>query len=770
MSVRETSRQPVLFPPAAAGPRSPAAGIALSVGDDGFGRITFDTPREKVNILSTPTMERLDALLGEVRSNGELRGLVFRSAKPGMFIAGADVDEIEAIHDAAEGEGKARRGQQVFQRIADLAVPTVAAIGGPCLGGGCELALACDFRIASDSPKARIGLPEVRLGILPGFGGTQRLPRLVGLGAALDLILSGKTLDGRRAMRIGLADRVVPAAYLDAQAVRILTEALGRVGSPRRPDGARHDWRRALGLRPRPALLWRLVEASPPGRSLLGALARRRIAGKANPRDYPAPFLALASTVAGRGLGLARGLDNEARLVGELIASPTSKSLIFLFRAETAAKSDPGVSLPVPPVRAIEKAGIIGAGTMGAGIAAACAAAGTLVRLRDVSWEAVGKGIAAASKIVEGQLARRRIDAREAAARRAAISPAVDWTGFRAADLVVEAVVERLDVKREVFSRLEDLVAPEAILASNTSSIPIAEIAQAARRPERFIGMHFFNPVDRMPLVEVITHRRTDKAVTASIVAYAKTLGKTPIVVKDAPGFLVNRVLMPYLGEALLLFEEGAPVQATDAEMRAFGMPMGPFELLDRIGLDVAQHVSCVLLAAFGNRFPAPSALEKLTAEGRTGVKRERVLSVRSGREEARRGPERPDDRGGAGTRARRAAPGPAGGPPDARAGTSRAPDDQRSGDRARRRDRPRPGRRRPRHGHGHRLSAVPRRSASLRGLGRGGQPGRAARDPRREIRPALRALRFAEGSGEGRQNFLSDTIIPSGHREEMRA
>lgn len=623
MSVRESERQLGLFSataPAAAA-RAAEAGLRLLLGDDGLARITLDAPSEKINKLTTLAMERLDALLAEVRANGEVRGLIFQSGKPDMFIAGADISEIEAIRDAAEGEGKARRGQQVFQRIADLAVPTVAAIGGPCLGGGCELSLACDFRIASDSPKVQIGLPEVRLGILPGFGGTQRLPRLVGLQPALDLILSGKTLDGRRAKKVGLVDRVVPAAYLEAQAARILKEALAGAAGNRRPDGGRNDWRGVLRLRPPVSLGARILEATPPGRTVIGVLARRRLAARLAEHDYPAPFLALRSTIEGRGLGLARGLDNEARLVGDLIISPTSKSLIFLFKATTAAKSDPGVPLPVPPTRMIGKAGVIGAGQMGAGIAAACAGAGTLVRLRDVSWEAVGKGIASAARIVEGELKRRKIDAREAEARKAAIAGTTDWSGFHAADLVIEAVIERLEVKREVFARLEDLTTDGAILASNTSSIPIAEIAAGARRPERFIGMHFFNPVDRMPLVEVITHRKTDKAVTASVVAFAKKLGKTPIVVKDAPGFLVNRLLMPYLGEALLHFEEGGSVEGADREIRAFGMPMGPFELLDRIGLDVAQHVAQVLLAAFGSRFPAPTALDTLTQEGRTGVK-----------------------------------------------------------------------------------------------------------------------------------------------------
>jgi 3-hydroxyacyl-CoA dehydrogenase/enoyl-CoA hydratase/3-hydroxybutyryl-CoA epimerase len=615
---RTDLKQPDLFSAAAEG--TAPGGLRLDVRADGIAMLTFDSPGEKVNTLTTTVMESLDGRLSEIRADGTIKGVIFRSGKPGVFIAGADIDEIEGIADPGEGEGKSRRGQQVFQRIADLAVPTVAAIGGACLGGGFELALACDFRIAADSPRTDIGLPEVRLGILPGFGGTQRLPALIGMGAALELILAGKTLDARRARRARLVDRVVPEVLLDEQAARILERAWARIPAVRRTDGHRHPWRGLLGLESGPSFAARVLEATPPGRALIGWAAGRRLARRVSPRDYPAPFQALRAVVAGPRLGLARGLDYEARLLGELITSRTSRNLVFLFRATTAAKSDPGVVGPVPPLRAVRKVGIIGAGRMGAGIAAASARAGVPVRMRDVSWDALARGVAAASAIVARDLSRGRIDPRKAASRRAAISPTAGWSGFRAADLVVEAVVERLDVKREVFARLEDLCSPEAILASNTSSIPIAEISGDARRPERFIGLHFFNPVDRMPLVEVITHRGTDRAVTASAVAFAKSLGKTSIVVRDGPGFLVNRLLMPYLGEALLVFEEGGKVEEVDGAMRGFGMPMGPFELLDTIGLDVAQHVARVLAAAFGERLPAPRTLEALTAAGRTGA------------------------------------------------------------------------------------------------------------------------------------------------------
>lgn len=620
MTIKSPPLQPGLFTPAAEA-RAEEAGASLEVLPSGVARLTLGAASEKVIVLTTAVMERLDTLLAEVRADGAIKGLIIRSALPDMFIAGADIDEIEAIVDPGEGEGKARRGQQVLQRIADLAIPTAAAIDGPCLGGGCELALACDFRIASDGPKVQIGLPEVRLGIIPGFGGTQRLPALIGTGPALDLILSGRMIDARKARRLGLVDRVVPREQLDAEAERMLAAAFGRVSSVRSPDGHRRDWRRTSGKVPARRRWLRAVVESPPALWIAQRTARRRLAGKVDPEQYPAPYRALDAVIMGRRVGIARGLDFEARCLGDLIVSRTSKSLVFLFRATTAAKSDPGIAGAVPPLRAIAKVGVLGAGQMGAGIAGACAAAGTLVRLRDVSWEALAKGIGTVAGGIARDQKRGKIDAREAARRRGAIAGTTDWSGFRAADLVVEAVIERLDVKRDVFARLEDLCSRDAILASNTSSIPIAEIAAMARRPERFVGLHFFNPVDRMPLVEVIATKATDRAVTASAVAFAKRLGKTPIVVRDAPGFLVNRLLMPYLGEALILFEEGARADVVDAQVREFGMPMGPFELLDTIGLDVAQHVARVLSHAFGDRMPPPTALEAITASGKLGKK-----------------------------------------------------------------------------------------------------------------------------------------------------
>ncbi len=748
MSVRAGDQQPDLFSQAGAG-RAEDAGMSLAIGDDAIARIEFDAPGSKVNLLTTAVMERLDALLTEVRANGSVKGLLFRSAKPGTFIAGADIDEIEGITDPGEGEGKARRGQQVFQRIADLAVPTVAAIDGACLGGGLELALACDFRVASDGPKVRIGLPEVKLGILPGFGGTQRLPALIGLSPALDLILSGAALDARRALELGVVDRVVPAVHLDAQAAGILKQAVARVPSLRAPDGGLRDWRAALGLAPRKGAAGRLLGRTRAASWLAGLTARRRLAARVDEGRYPAAFFALRAAVAGARLGLARGLDNEARLLGELIATKTSKNLIFLHKARAEAASDPGVAGPVPPLRAISKAGVVGAGTMGAGIAAALAGAGLPVRMRDLSWERLAQGIGAGAATVERELRRGTIDPRAAAARRAAVSATTDWSGFRPAELVVEAVDERLEAKREVFARLEELCGAGAILASNTSSLTIAEIAATARRPDRIVGLHFFHPVDRTALVEVIATRATDRAVTATAVALVKRLGKTPIVVRDGPGFLVNRVLMPYLGEALLMFEEGARVEELDAELRGFGMPSGPFELLDAIGLDVAAAGRAV--PPRGVRRAGRRAAGARPADGGGAPRakgRERLLPVRPRRRAEGARPRSGKNRRGGPAAPRSAARRPAGGKAHPGPGAPAPPDDQRGGDGARRRRRAIARRRGPRARARRRLPVLPRGTAAVRGFPRDGEHRGAARAAGGAPRQALRAGRSPARAG----------------------
>ncbi|MBI4605521.1 MAG: enoyl-CoA hydratase/isomerase family protein [Planctomycetes bacterium] len=584
---------------------------AWRLEDDGDGilRLVFDLPGEKVNKLTAAALEDLDRVLERLGREAALKALIVWGGKEtsGTFIAGADIGEIRAVTNASEATEKARRGQAVLGRLASLPAVTVAAIHGNCLGGGTELALACDLRIASLSPKTRIGLPEVQLGILPGFGGTQRLPRLVGIQRALPVILQGRALRPDEALKIGLVDAIAYPDLLRAEARQLANRALSGGGKRWRP-----------GRRQRP-LVTRLLEGSGWGRALIRAQARKAIA-KLTGGHYPAPCKALDSSIDGFGRSLEAGLELEADLVGELVASPVSKCLIDLFlSSEEARKGKRGApEAAVPPRLACRhrgRIGVLGAGVMGGGITALCAQKGFRVRMKDIVPEALQTGLRKVHEVLQGQVKRRRMTRREAANVMAAISVATDYSGLEGASVVIEAVVESMDVKKKVLRDVEDAAPLEALLASNTSALSISELQSALARPERVVGLHFFNPVDRMPLVEVVRGRLTSEENLVRAETLARDLGKVPVRVEDGPGFLVNRLLAPYLNEAVRLFEEGYSPVAVDGAARRFGMPMGPFELLDEVGLDVAAKVAHILHEALGDRARPPDLLARLQGE-----------------------------------------------------------------------------------------------------------------------------------------------------------
>ncbi len=580
---------------------APTADVTWRVEDD-VALVTLDRPGSSANVLSTPVMSRLNEVLGELEravSAGEIRGVVIASGKPDIFVAGADVNELAAIADSAAGEEKALRGQAIFERIARFPLPTVAAIHGACVGGGLELALACRFRVATDDPKTRLGLPEVTLGIIPGFGGTQRLPRLIGLEAALDLILTGRLVDARRARRTGLVDDVVARPILLTVAKAY---ARGEATPRARPA--------PLAARARRFVL----ERTRPGREFLVKQAEKRIRARTGGK-YPAPLRALEAVRGGFGLPLAEGLALEARLVGPLLASDICKALTGLFLLqEQAKKQDFG------PAREVRKLGVAGAGIMGAGIAQAAAQAGLDVRLRDVSVQALAAGMKAIAAVLTEGVGRRRITPAEMARQLERISTTTDWRGFRRADLVVEAVVEDLAVKRAVFAEAV-AAAPGALFATNTSSISIDAIADGLPDPTALVGLHFFNPVHRMPLVEVVRGARTRDEAVATAVAVARRLGKTPVVVRDGPGFLVNRLLAPYLAEAVRCLADRFSIEEVDGAMVDFGMPMGPLAVLDEVGLDTAVKVAAVLEAGLGERMAQAPGVARLLEAGRRGRK-----------------------------------------------------------------------------------------------------------------------------------------------------
>jgi len=568
------------------------AALSLELEGDGVAWLVFDNHAARPNILSAEVMGRLDQLLGQVAAGagtGKVRALVIRSGKDGSFIAGADVREIGAIGDAASGAAGARTGQRIFQRLDRLPLPVVAAVDGICLGGGTELILACDYRLASDRPETRIGLPEVKLGIIPGFGGTTRLPRLIGTRSALELILTGKTLDARRAQRAGLIDERVHRAQLYGRARSVALElAEGKRQAPRR-----RPW------------LERLLDDTSPGLRLVLKGARRRV-GKETRGHYPAPLAALDVIADSRGKSLEQALEVEAQALGRLIVTPESKNLVHVFNLLEGAKktAPPGVE-----ARAVSRAAVVGAGVMGGGIAHLLAGRGISVRLKDIRAEALGAGLRHARQLDERSVRRHRLSAREMGRNLDRIAPTLEYAGFNGLELVIEAVLERLEVKLEVLRDLEERVGGACVLASNTSSLSITTMQATLNDPGRLCGMHFFNPVHRMPLVEVIRGRQTSDATIATVFALARVLGKTPVIVGDGPGFLVNRILAPYLNEAGWLLAEGASVEQVDEALLGFGMPMGPLRLLDEIGLDIARHAGQVMAAGLGKRLAPPPPL-----------------------------------------------------------------------------------------------------------------------------------------------------------------
>jgi 3-hydroxyacyl-CoA dehydrogenase / enoyl-CoA hydratase / 3-hydroxybutyryl-CoA epimerase len=581
------------------------AALTLEITSDGVAWLVFDRPGSRVNILTSGVMQRLDALLGELEqaaAANRVRIVIIRSGKDGNFIAGADVSEIAGITDPAEGEEKARAGQQVLTRLERLPLPTIAAVDGSCLGGGTELILACAYRIASDRPETKIGLPEVKLGIIPGFGGTTRLPRLVGIRAALDIILPGRSVDARKAQRIGLVDERVPTPALYARAVALADErATVRRGGTRKRGVAE-----------------RALEGNPAGRALLFRQARKQLL-KQTKGHYPAPLEALQTIQRSHGKSLERALELEAQAVGRLIGGDASRHLLHVFSLMEASKK---ASPPGAEARPVERAAVLGAGVMGGGIAQLLAFNDIAVRLKDVRTEGLAQGLAHARSVFDAAVKRRRLHRRDAQRKLDHISATLEYTGFGHVDVVIEAVVERMDVKQQVLREVEQRVDVGCIIATNTSSLSVSAMQQALERPANFCGMHFFNPVHRMPLIEVIRGAATSDDAVATVFALARRLGKTPVIVRDGPGFLVNRILAPYMNEAGWLLADGAGVEEIDRAMTSFGMPMGPLRLLDEVGLDVARHAGQVMYEAFGERLrPSTPLLALETSEllGRKG-------------------------------------------------------------------------------------------------------------------------------------------------------
>ena len=589
----------------------PAAGRALTqeLGPDGVLVVTLDVPGEKVNTLGRPVMEEVDALISDIEARPEVKGVVLRSGKPDNFIAGADIKEFTGIRSALEGETLSRSAQGVIGRLESSRVPVVAAIHGSCMGGGLETVLCCRYRIASDDPKTVLGVPEVNLGIIPGMGGTQRLPRLVGLATALDLIVTGRSVKATRALRAGIVDEVVPPAALLTAARRAVLDLA---------DGSRRPERPGISLRER------LI------RPVIFSKVRSSVMAKTH-GHYPAPLAAIDAVQRGTATSLAEGLKIEARHFGELAVSDVSRNLVSVFFATQDIKKDAGYPEGTR-AREVHKLAVLGAGLMGSGIATVSVEAGVDVRLKDASFEALGRGLRHAREVFEERRRRGSLKPREVERRMQRLSATVDYSGFRRADLVIEAVFEDLDLKRRVLAETEAVIADDCVFASNTSSLPIGDIARGARHANRVLGMHFFSPVEKMPLLEVVVTPETDAWATATAVVFGRRMGKHVIVVRDGPGFYTSRALGPYMNEAARLVEEGAAIEAVDHAMVDFGFPVGPLALMDEVGIDVGAKVAKILMHAFGERMAPPAAMAAVVEDGRLGRKNKRGFYVYDGK------------------------------------------------------------------------------------------------------------------------------------------
>lgn len=572
----------------------------LRLSPQGVAEIIFDSKNEKVNTFSVPVLEELEKIVDSIADNQEIKLLVIKSGKESVFIAGADLHSFEpAFDNPSIAEKIIRTGHRVFSKLQKLPFPSLAVIHGACLGGGLECALSCSYRMVSDHPKTQLALPEVTLGIYPGWGGTQRLPRLVGLENGLNMILSGKAVNAKTAWKMGLADHIVPWQFLEEKTNTFIQQLLTSQGQTK-----------ILEKRNKKTLRKSLLESNRLGRKILYRLSEKEIYNRTKGR-YKAPLIALRVIEETYPLPLEEGLKKEADTFIENIPEGFSQAKYFisLFFTQEALKKDPGVSVPVEPVM-VKEASVLGAGTMGATLGWLLTNNGILTRLKDISWEFVGKGYGTVKALYNKGVKNKKIPAYEADRKFDLLSGAIDYSGFRNLDFVLEAVTENLDLKKKIFSEVEAVVSEKALIASNTSSLTIHEMAEGMQHPERFVGMHFFNPPNKMPLVEVVAGPKTSPDAVASAVELSKRLGKTPIVVGDCPGFLVNRIFMQGANEVLYLLQEGVDQETIAKKLLDFGMPMDPFVLADEVGNDVAYKVNKTFEKAYGDRMKGPRLLE----------------------------------------------------------------------------------------------------------------------------------------------------------------
>ncbi len=569
---------------------------------DGILKVRIDRRDKSANALSKAMLEELERLIAEIRRNVAVRGVMFLSGKSGSFIVGADVTEMKTMTGGTEAAELSKLGQRVFELLETLHVPTVALISGACLGGGLEFAMSCRYRIADDHVKTLLGLPEVKLGLIPGWGGTVRLPKLVGLVEALPMILSSRMLSGRQARSKGLVHDMVPI------------EALPFVGEELLRTVMKLGTARGIFKRPKRPLIARLTESFPPLRNFAFRKAEGAVRHETK-GNYPAPLAAIDTLRAGFRQPPSMGFAAESAAIGRLAADPVTRECLRLFFLQEDAKKP--AAIIEGAARPLTDAAVLGAGAMGAGIALLMAQKGIWTRLKDIKSEFLANGMSTARKLIQSDLKRKKITPLQASDMLDRLRPTTDYSGFKQTDIVIEAIVESLPIKQQVFRDLADATSSNTVLATNTSSLLVRDIADGIPHPERIVGLHFFNPPHQMPLVEIIRTEQSSPAAIATAFALTQRLGKTAVIVKDCPGFLVNRLLAPYMNEAGWLLLEVADPLEIDRAAVAFGLPMGPLALTDLVGLDVAQHVATNMHTAYGERMlPAPlwAALKEIAA------------------------------------------------------------------------------------------------------------------------------------------------------------
>lgn len=578
--------------------------FTLTKRDDGIAILSMDVPGETMNTLKVEFGEQVGDMLDQIQSDSAIKGVVVISGKDNSFVAGADISMLAGCKSAEEAEAIGKGGQAVFQRIEDMAVPFVAAIHGPALGGGLELALACHMRVCSDDNKTQLGLPEVQLGLLPGSGGTQRLPRLISVQQAMKMMLTGASVRAKQAKKYGIVDDMVPRSIL----LEVAIEMAKKPKPNRKP--VKLD---AMG---------QFLERTPMGRKLMFKQARKQTQAKTM-GNYPSPERIIDCIETGLEKGKAQGFSVEAKHFGHLVMTSESAALRSLFFATTEMKKENGVEGVAP--KTLKKIGVLGGGLMGGGIAFVTATKAKLpARIKDIRSDGIAHAMKYSYDILNKKVKRKFMLHSEMQSQLSRLTGSVDYVGFDNTDVVIEAVFEDLALKQNMVTDVEEHCSEHTIFASNTSSIPIGQIAAKAKRPENVIGLHYFSPVDKMPLAEVIAHEATSDQTISTTVELAKKQGKTPIVVKDGAGFYVNRILAPYMNESAEILLAGEPIEQIDKALVKFGFPVGPIKLLDEVGIDVGTKIGPILVAEFGERFQSAPGFDKLLADDRKGKKNKR--------------------------------------------------------------------------------------------------------------------------------------------------